>query len=338
MGSADPTAHVLHPLERRTFMALVGGSLLAAPLAARAQQATKVPRIGFLVFTSSETRYRGFQQGLRDLGYVEGQNIAIEFRSADGSPERLRDFAGELVRLQVDVIVAGSTVGAEASKSATNTIPIVFANVSDPVGVGLVASLGRPRGNITGLSTDSPETTGKRLELIREVVPGLRRVGVLWNQDTTGSAAQFRELKPAAQSLKVDVRSLGVQAPIPEIEKAFEIAKSWRADAIIALDDALIFGNRTRIIALAARHRLPAIYGYREFPDAGGLMAYGPSRYEMYRRAATYVDKILKGAKPSDLPVELPTKFELAINLKAAKVLGLTIPSSLRQRADEIIQ
>jgi putative ABC transport system substrate-binding protein len=319
-------------------MALIVLSVLAAPPGAAAQQTRKVPRIGFLVFVSSETRYRGFQQGLRELGYVEGQNIAIEFRSADGSPERLRDLTDELVRLPVDVIVAGSTAGAEAAKRTTSAIPIVFANVADPVKIGLVASLARPGGNITGLTTMGPDLSGKRLEMIKEVVPGMRRIGVLWNQDGTGGVQQFNELKPAAQSLKVDVRSLAVRPPVPEIEEAFRIAKNWRADGLIALDDALIFGNRTRIIALAARHRLPAIYGYREFPDAGGLMAYGPNRYEMYRRAATYVDKILKGTKPADLPVEQPTRFELVVNLKTAKALGLTIPQSILIRADQVIQ
>ena len=313
-------------------------SLLGALPAAAAQQATKVPRIGFLVFVSSETRYRAFQQGLRELGYVEGQNIAIEFRSADGSPERLRDFADELVRLPVDVIVAGSTLGAKAAKQATSTIPVVMANVSDPVGTGLVASLARPGANITGLTTMSPDLSGKRLELIREVVPRLQRIGVLWHQDSPSSVEAFKELKAAAQSLRVDVRSLGVRPPVPEISKAFGTAKSWRADALIALDDALILSNRTRIIALAARHRLPAVYGYREFPDAGGLMSYGPSRYDMYRRAATYVDKILKGTKPADLPVEQPMRFELVINMKTAKALGLTFPPSILVRADQVIQ
>ena len=325
-------------MERRTFVAGVGAALLAAPHAAKAQPARKVPRIGFLVFVSSETRYRGFQQGLRELGYVEGQNIAIEFRSADGSLERLSDFADELVRLRVDVIVAGSTLGANAAKRATSTIPIIMANVTDPVGTGLVSSLARPGGNITGLSTMSADLSGKRLELIKEVVPRLRRIGVLWYQDSPNSVAAFKELKAATQSLGVDVRSLGVRPPIPEIDKAFGSASNWRADALIALDDALILSNRTRIIALAARYRLPAVYGYREFPDAGGLMAYGPSRHDMYRQAAVYVDKILKGAKPGDLPVEQPKKFELVINLKTAKALGLTIPQSLLARADEVIQ
>jgi putative ABC transport system substrate-binding protein len=324
----------------RTVVLIVGLALglLAAPPAATAQQTRKIPRIGFLVFVSSEARYRGFQEGLRELGYVEGQNIAIEFRSADGSLERLSDLAGELVRLQVDVIVAGSTVGAKAAKRATSTIPIVMANVSDPVGTGLVSSLARPGGNITGLSTMGQDLSGKRLELIREVVPRLRRIGVLWYQDSPSSVAAFKGLKAAAQSLGVDVRSLGVRPPVPEIDKAFGTAINWRADALIALDDSLIFSNRTRIIALAARHRLPAVYGYREFPDAGGLMAFGPSRHDMYARAATFVDKILKGTKPADLPVEQPTRFELVVNMKTAKALGITIPQSVLVRADQVIQ
>ncbi len=326
-------------MKRRAF-GLIGPLALCLLVLspAAAQETRKVPRIGFLVFASSEARYRGFQQGLRELGYVEGQNIIIEFRSADESLERLNDLAGELVRLRVDVIVAGSTLGAAASKRATSTIPIVMANVSNPVGQGLVGTLARPGGNVTGLTTMSQEITGKRLEMIREVVPRLRRIGVLWNQDAPANAAVLKELKPIAQSFGVEVRSLPVRPPVPEIDKAFETAKKWRADALIALDEALIFANRTRIIALAARHRLPAMYGYREFPDAGGLMAYGPNRYEMYRRAATYVDKILKGAKPADLPVEQPTKFELVVNMKTAKAIGLTIPQSLLLRADQVIE
>ena len=325
-------------MERRTFLAGTGTVLLAAPLAVEAQQARKVPRIGFLVFVSSESRYRGFQEGLRELGYVEGQNIAIEFRSGDGSLERLNDLANELVRLQVDVIVAGSTIGAIAAKRATSTIPVVMANVADPVGAGLVSSLAKPGGNVTGLSTMGADISGKRLELIKEVVPRLRRLGVLWYPDSPSGVAAFKELKAAAQSLGVDVRSLGVRPPVPEIDKAFGTASNGRADALIALDDALIFNNRTQIIALAARYRLPSVYGYREFPDAGGLMAYGPSRHDMYRQAAAYVDKILKGAKPADLPVERPIKFEFVINLKTAKALGLTISPSLLARADEVIQ
>ncbi len=320
------------------LMATFALGLLVSFPAAAAQETGKVPRIGFLVFVSSEARYRGFQQGLRELGYREGENIAIEFRSADGSLERLNDLADELVRLHVDVIVAGSGLGAKAAQRATSTIPIVMANAGDPVELGLVASLPRPGGNITGLTPMTEELSGKRLELLREVVPRLRRLGVLWDQDSPPSAAQFKELKAAAKSLGVDIRSLAVRPPVPEIEKAFETAKTWRADAFIALDDPLLFSNRTRIIALAARHRLPAVYGYREFPDAGGLLAYGPSRYDMYRRAAAYVDKILKGAKPADLPVERPMRFELVVNLKTAKTLGLTIPQSVLVRADQVIQ
>jgi putative ABC transport system substrate-binding protein len=325
-------------VDRRTFVGVLTFGLLAAPVVAEAQQRAKVPRIGFLVFVSSESRYRGFQQGLRELGYVEGQNIAIEFRSADGSLERLSDLADELVRLQVDVLVAGSTEGAYAAKRATSTIPIVMANVTNPVGAGLVSSLARPGGNVTGLTTMSADLSGNRLALVKEVVPGLRRIGVLWYPDSPNGVAAFKELKAAAPSLGVDVRSLEIRLPLPEIDKAFGTAITWRADALITLDDALIINNRTRIIALAARHRLPAVYGYREFPDAGGLISYGPSRHDMYRRTAAYVDKILKGTKPGDLPIEQPTKFELVINLKTAKALGLTIPPSLLLRADQVIE
>ena len=325
-------------MNRRVFLSGLASGLLAAPLAAQAQQTRKVPRIGFLVFASSELRYRGFQQGLRELGYVEGQNVVIEFRSADGSLERLDDFARELVQLPVDVIVAGSTSGAEASKRATNTIPIVMANVADPVESGFVSSLARPTGNLTGLTTMGPELVGKRLELMREIIPRLRRVAVLWDQDAKHNAAMLDRLKPIAKGSGVEVRSLPVRPPVPELDKALETAKKWHADVLIALDDALIFGNRTQIIALAARQRLPAIYGYREFPDAGGLIAYGPNRYEMYRRAATYVDKILKGARPADIPIEQPTKFELVVNVKTARALSLTIPQSVLLRADQVIE
>jgi putative ABC transport system substrate-binding protein len=319
------------------IVTLALGLLVSFPAVA-AQETRNVPRIGFLVFVSSETRYRGFQQGLRELGYREGENIVIEFRSADGSLERLSALADELVRLRVDVIVAGSTPGAKAAQRATSTIPIVIPNVGDPVGSGLVASLAKPGGNITGLTTMSEELSGKRLELLREVVPRLRRLGALWDQDNPGNPLGLKQLKAAAESLGVDVRSLAVRPPVPEIDKAFETAKNWQADALIVSDDSLLFSNRTRIIALAARYQLPAMYGYRELPDAGGLLAYGPSRYDMYRRAATYVDKILKGAKPADLPVEQPTKFEFVINLKTAKALGLTIPQSVLVRADEVIR
>jgi ABC-type uncharacterized transport system substrate-binding protein len=248
-------------MDRRTFLAGTSAVLLAAPLAAEVQQERKLPRIGFLVFTSSELRYRGFQQGLRELSYVEGQNIVIEFRSADGSLERLNDLARELVRLPVDVIVAGSTLGAEASKRATSTVPIVMANVADPVESGLVSSLARPRGNITGLTTMGPELVGKRLELMREVIPRLRRAAVLWDEDAKHNAAMLNRAKATAKSFGVEVRSLPVRPPVPEIDKALEMAAKWRADVLIALDDALIFGNRTRIVALAARYKLPAIYG-----------------------------------------------------------------------------
>src|SRR5215813_14078107 len=315
--------------------------ILAIVHIAQAQQPKKVPRIGLLSTgspSSSKEEIEPFRQGLRDLGYIEGQNIAIEYRYSGGVAERLPNLAAELVQLKVDIIVVGGSPSTQATKNATKTIPIVMTNVTDPVGLGLVASLAHPGGNVTGLTTMSPEIIGKRLELIREVLPTLRRFAVIWDEDSKANAAMLTRLKSITQSLGVEVRSLPVRPPVPEIDKAIETAKSWRASALTTLDDALLFGNRTRIIALAARHRLPAIYGYREFPDAGGLMAYGPNRYEMYRRAATYVDKILKGVKPADLPVEQPTKFEFVINLKTAKALGLTIPPSLLARADQVIE
>jgi len=314
--------------------------LLATPLAAQAQGPGKVPRVGYAfarVSSEDQHAWDAARQGLRELGYVEGQNIALEVRWAEGRYERLPALVAELVRLKVDVLVVGTTPGALAAKSATRTIPIVMYAVGDPVGSGLVASLARPGGNLTGLSLFNREISGKRLELLKESLPSISRVAVLTNPGNPIHAVFWKETQAAAQTLGLQVQSIKVRGP-EDFDDAFTAAARGRAEALLVFDDSLTLGYRTRLVALAAKRRLPAMYGLREFPDAGGLVSYGPSNLDMYRRTATYVDKILKGTKPADLPVEQPTKFELVINFKTAKTLGLTIPPSVLARADEIIQ
>jgi putative ABC transport system substrate-binding protein len=320
------------------FILVLG--LLAAPFAAEAQQPAKVPRIGYLSVlspTDNPHLLEAFRQGLRELGYVEGQNIAIEYRFAEGRPERLPALAAELVRLKVDVIVTAAPPAPEAAKQATSTIPIVVANTGDPVAEGLVASLARPGGNITGLSSISPEVVGKQLELFKEVAPKVSRVAVLQNPNNHAHPSVLRQAEGAARALGVQLHILQARTP-PEIDAAFAAMRSQRAGGVLVLRDSLFFAQRTQIVALAAKSRLPAVYGIREEAEAGGLMSYGANLAANYRRAATYVDKILKGAKPADLPVEQPTRFELVINGKTAKALGLTIPQSVLIRADQIIQ
>ena len=327
----------LNPLWLLVTLAL---GFLVASLAVDAQQPGKVARIGYLSPGSPTTFTRfdeAFRQGLRELGYVEGQNIVIEYRWAERRDERLPDLAAELVSLKVDVIVAGGTPAPLAAKHATRTIPIVMSTAGDPIGSGLVASLARPGGNVTGLSARSPELGGKRLQLLKEVVPGVSRVAVLWNAANPYAALVVRETEAAARTLGVQVQSLEVRGP-DDFENALPAAIRGRAGALIVVGDPLLFSYRMRIADFAARNRLPAAYNLREFAEAGGLMAYGENLADLYRRAATYVDKILKGAKPADLPVEQPTKFELVINLKTAKALRLTIPQSVLIRADEVIQ
>ena len=327
-------------ISRRAFLGTLAVFLLAAPLAAEAQAPAKVPRIGFLSArppTDNPYFIESFWQGLRELGYVEGQNIAIEYRFAEGRPERLPALAAELVRLKVDVIVTGGPPAPEAAKQATGTIPIVFAVGGDPVAVGLIASLARPGGNITGLASISGELVGKQLELLKEVAPKITRVAVLQNPSNDSHPHMLRQAEGAARALGVQLHNVQARTS-PEIDAAFAAMRSQRAGGVLVLRDPLFLTQRTQIAALAAKDRLPAVYGFKEEAEAGGLMAYGASVPLMYRRAATYVDKILKGAKPADLPVEQPTKFELVISLKTAKALGLTIPPSLLQRADEVIQ
>jgi putative tryptophan/tyrosine transport system substrate-binding protein len=314
-------------------------SLLAVPLATDAQQPTKMHRIGLLHGGSPPPQnLEAFRQGLRDLGYVEGQNLVIELRAAEGSAERLRDWAAELVQLQVDVIVGVGTAAIRAAQHATHTIPIVMAGTADPVGQGLVASLARPGGNITGLSLLMAELPGKGLELLKETVPQSARVAVLANPADPTSEARMNNLRMAAQALGLHLRVLEVRSA-DELDTAFAAMTREGADALIVLSDvALMNPLRGRIAALAAQSRLPAMYDWRMYVDAGSLMSYGPSLPDLYRRAATYVDKILKGAKPADLPVEQATKFELVLNLKTAQALGITLPPSLLVLADEVIQ
>jgi putative tryptophan/tyrosine transport system substrate-binding protein len=321
-------------------MAMLAGGIVLAPLAAEAQQPAKVPRIGFLTTpspTAAAYYLEAFREGLRELGYVEGKTIAIEYRFAEGRPERLPALAAELVRLKVDVIVTGGPPAPEEAKQATSTIPIVFAVAGDPVGEGLVASLARPGGNITGLASIAAEVVGKQLELLKEVVPKVSRVAVLQNPSHSAHPLMARQAEGAARALGVQLHILQAGSPA-EIDAAFAAMRSQRIGGVLVLRGSLFLAQRTQIAALAAKSRLPAVYGTREEAEAGGLMAYGASLPLLYRRAATYVDKILKGAKPADLPVEQPTKFELVINLKTAKALGLTIPPSLLQRADEVIR
>jgi putative ABC transport system substrate-binding protein len=327
-------------VDRRTFIGRVAGALLAASLAAEAQQAGTVPRIGLLsAFSPSDAAgwYEALRQGLRDLGWIEGKNIRIEYRYAEGHNDRLPDLAAELVRLNVDIIVTSVTTDTLPAKEATRTIPIVMASAADPVGMGIVASLARPGRNVTGLSQIAPELAGKRLELLKEIVPNLSRVGVMWNPGDRGSTVNWQELQLPARSLGIQLHSLETRSPTG-FDQVFADASRLRVGALAILPDPLFARNLRRIADLAVKNRLPAIFHLREFVDSGGLVTYGPNRADMFRRAAVYVDKILKGAKPADLPIERPTKFELVINMKTAKALGLTIPQSLLLRADEVIQ
>ena len=313
-------------------------ALLAVPLAAAAQPPGKVWRIGILGNTPASPPWEAFRQSLRQHGYVEGQNIVVEARWSEGRIERFPGLAAELVRLKVDVIVVASTPGAQAAKQATSTIPIVIATSVDPVGAGLVASLARPGGNITGMSLLSTlDTRGKWLEILKEAAPKVSRVAFLWNSTQPTEVRSLDAMQAPARALGLTLRPVEARGP-KEFEDAFTVMTRDRADALIAMDSHLNVTYRTLIVALAAKHRLPAMYGFREFVDDGGLMSYGANLSENFRRAAVYVDKILKGAKPADLPVEQPTKFELVINLKTAKALGLTIPQSVLLRADHVIQ
>ena len=314
--------------------------LLAVGVIADAQQPTKILRIGYLSSDSPSTiavRIEAFRQGLRELGYVEGKNVVIEWRFAEGKADRLRGLAAELVRLKVDVIVTSSPAATRAAKEATVTIPIVTAQDNDPVGNGLVASLARPGGNITGLSTLAPEISGKRLELVKEIVPRVSRVAVLGSSTTPGNPQALRETELAARVLGLQLQYLEVRGA-KDIEPAFRAAAKDRAEAVLMLQSPVFVNQRRQLAELAVKFRLPVIYDRREFVDDGGLMSYGTNYTDLSHRAAIYVDKILKGAKPADLPVEQPTKFELVINLKTAKQIGLTIPPNVLARADRVIK
>jgi putative ABC transport system substrate-binding protein len=311
---------------------------LVVPLASEAQPPAKMHRIGILwLLSGPPSGFETFQQGLRDLGYVEGQNLAFEHRYGEGSEERLLDLAAELVQLNVNVILAAGTPPAQAAKRATTKIPIVFWAVADPVEAGLVASLAQPGGNLTGLTILAPEQSGKRLELLAEAVPGVSRVAVLWNPADRYAALEVRVMEAAARGLGVQLQSLEVRDP-DECEQAFEAATRAEAGALSILATPFIAQNLGRIVNLALQHRLPAIFWSPRFAEAGGLMAYGPSFLDLYRRAAALVGKILQGAQPAGLPVEQPMQFELVINLKTAKALGLTMPPSILFQATKVIQ
>jgi putative tryptophan/tyrosine transport system substrate-binding protein len=325
---------------RRAFIGTLAGGLLAAPLAAEAQQTGKVFRVGFLTAYSSSADsplFDWFRQGMRGLGYEEGRNIAYETRWAEGRFERLPSLAAELVGLKLDVMLVSTTPAALAAKKATKTIPIVMTSVGDPVGTGLVDSLARPGENITGNTTIIGEMSGKRLELLKQVVARLSRVAVLGHPGDPIFAVQMRHAEAVARSLKVEVFPVEIRA-ISELDRAFETIVKRRADGVLRLGDALVVPGRQRTSELAMKHRLPTMATRVEEVEAGLLMSYGPNRAEQFHQAATYVDKILKGAKPADLPVEQPTKFELAINLKTAKALGIKIPNSILLRADKVIE
>jgi putative ABC transport system substrate-binding protein len=326
-------------MKRREFITLLGGAAVAWPLAARGQQAGKLPTIGFLGPTTlslASGLVSAFVQRLRELGWIEGRNVAFEYRWAEGRTERFAEIASEFVRLKVDVIVTQNTQPVLAAKQATSNIPIVFASAGDPVGTGIVASLARPGGNVTGLSTQSTDTSAKRLELLREVVTGLRRLAIMANVGSAFSKLEIGEVQAAARTLGLEVITLEIRRA-EDIVPAFDGLKG-RADALYISPDPLLTNNRLRINTMALGARLPSMTTFREYVEAAGLMSYGANFEDQFRRAAEFVDKILRGAKPADLPVEQPAKFDLVVNLTTAKALGLTIPEAFLLRADEVIE
>ena len=325
-------------MDRRTFLGTLTGGLLAAPLAAEAQQQEKIPRLGVIGERSPTDPFvAAFRQALRELGYVEGRNVVVEVRYAHGALDRVPSLAAELLRGQIDVLVVGGTVSAQAAEEATTTVPIVFALAGDPVGSGLVASFSHPGGNVTGISNLSPGLLPKQLELLRAAAPKVSRVAILYNPVNPATAHALAETREAARAMGVELQMLAVRK-VDELSGAFAALTRWRAGGLLVVSDPVVGNNLAQLSREATRRRLPAMYSRREFVEVGGLMAYGPSYEDNYARAATYVDKILKGARPGDLPVEQPTKFEFVINLKTAKALGLTIPPSLLQRADQVIE
>jgi putative tryptophan/tyrosine transport system substrate-binding protein len=328
-------------MERRTFIGAMTGGLVAAPLAAEAQQGGKVYRIGLLDYATPDPGrqawWNAFRQRMREFGYVEGQNVGFEPRWGQGDQGRVRKLAAELIGLKVDLIVTGGQSAAIAAKTATSTIPIVMATGSDPVALGVVASLRQPGGNVTGLTSINSELTAKRLDLLRNLAPRASRIAILWDETDTGSRLGEKEAEAAAKAAGLTVHSAAVGSAAG-LEATFVTVVRGRAAALMVVSTARLFSYRKRIAELALKHRLPTVVGLREYVEAGSLASYGTDYSDLFRRAAVYVDKILKGAKPADLPIEQPTKFELVINLKTAKALGLTIPPSLLGRADEVIQ
>ena len=325
-------------MKRRAFIAGLG-SAVAWPVVARGQQASKIYRVGILSAgpVPPPNILSAFVDGLRELGWIDGKNIAFEQRYADNNLDRLLDLAADLVRRDVDVIVAAGTLAPLAAKRATSSIPIVMTGAGDPLDSGLIASLARPGGNLTGLSLMAPDLAGKRLELLKELLPTLSQVAVLWNAANPYSAVVLKETKSAAQILNIDVRSLEVREP-GDLDGALNAATEKPLDALITVEDPLTVSLRRKIVDFAAAHHVAAMYGLREFADAGGLIAYGADLSDLWRAAASYVSKILKGARAADVPIEQPTKFDLVINLKTAKALGLTVPPTLLARADEVIE
>jgi putative ABC transport system substrate-binding protein len=328
-------------ISRRAFLGTVAGGLLAIPRAAEAQQAGKVYRIGLLDYSALDDArqawWTAFRQRMRELGYVEGQNVTFEVRSAHGDDNRLPKLVAELVGLKVDVIVTGGTNAAVAAKRGTSTIPIVTASGADPVAVGVVASLRQPGGNVTGMTSINSELAGKRLDLLKSLAPRASRIAILWDERNVGSRLGVDGTEAAARTAGLTIHSVPVSSAAG-LEAAFATLGRGHAGALIVVASPPLFADRKRIAELAVKHRLPTVAGSREYVEAGGLASYGADYADLFRRAATFVDKILKGARPGDLPIEQPTKFELVINLKTAKALGLTIPQSLLGRADEVIQ
>jgi putative ABC transport system substrate-binding protein len=328
-------------MKRREFITLLGGAAAAWPLAAQAQQpASTVRRIGLLLPGNTRTtavrgQLEAFRKGLKEYGWAEGQNIIVEYSFAEGREDALPAIAAELARLRLDVIVAEGTAAIQAAKTVTQTVPIVMATSADPVGTGLVANLNQPGGNITGLSLQTAELSGKRLQLLTEIVPGLARVAVLSNPLNPNNSVE--QTKAAAQALGIETHVVEVQAP-DKFESAFAAVTAAHAGALMVLPDPLLYGQHPRIVTFTAASHLPALFPEREVAEAGGLIAYGPSIPASFQRAAAYVDKILRGAKPADLPVEQPTKFELVVNLQTARAIGVTIPTSILVRADEVIE
>ncbi len=329
-------------MSKKVFCLALCAVLLALSFPAQAQQPKKIPRIGYVSGIGDPSNpvpsVEGFRQGLRDLGYIEGKNILVEYRYLEGKLDRVPGLVAELVQLKVDVFVSSNFPAIRAAKQATKTIPIVMVTTQDPVATGIVNSLARPGGNITGLTRLTRDLSGKRLELLKEMVPGKSRVGVLWDTNAPGPIIGFKEYEAAAPALKIQIQSLEVAGPNPDLEGAFQAAAKGRAGGLITIRNPVLNRYRKRIADLAIKNRLPSMCEGGDYVEAGSLVSYSANDAENFRRAATYVDKILKGAKPADLPVEQPTKFELVINLKTAKQIGLTIPQSVLYRADKVIK